>query len=62
MENKYDIDSLIKTFGTHAENNEKHRKFLLESNSSCEWAKDDFSISKALSEMCKEIKELKNGK
>lgn len=59
MEN-YDIDSLIKTFERHSkewdiqhEKNQIHFK-------DAPWVKDDFSMARALMEICKEIKALKD--
>ncbi len=63
MENKYDVDSLIQTFERHSKAGEENRirdlKREKESGEKWEWLKDDFSISKALLAICKEIKALK---
>jgi hypothetical protein len=66
MENKYDLESMIETFENHAKSAEERRKIDLqrekESGEKWEWLRDDFNISKALLSICKELKELKNGK
>lgn len=60
MDNKYDIDSLIKTFDNHSKEwdiqHEKNKINFPDQN----WVKDDFSMSRALMEICKEIKALKD--
>lgn len=62
MENKYDIDSLIETFEIHSKevekNIENHNRFKPDSD----WIYDDFNISKAFLEICKEIKVLKQSR
>ncbi len=60
MKNKYDIECLIKTFEEHHQTSESLRKITLECNPDSEWAKDDFSISKALKTICMEIQKLKD--
>lgn len=60
MANKYDIESLIKAFESHAKTAEEQRMLDLEKFPEAEHLKDDFSISKALLSICEEIKELKS--
>jgi len=61
MENKYDIDSLIETFERHHKEVLDKRKRNLDQYPDNEYYEkiDDFCISKAFMEICKEIKKLK---
>jgi hypothetical protein len=56
----YDIDTMIKTFEDHSKENQVRRVKEIEQFPDSEWLKNDFCISKALLEMCKMIKDLKN--
>lgn len=62
MENKYNLDRLIETFERHAVEFDQKENELLNKWTSSERSKptDVFNISKALLEICKEIKELKD--
>jgi len=58
MESKYDLESLIETFGIHAEKNLAQRMIDLELFPDSEYLKDDFCISKALQAICLVLKDL----
>ncbi len=67
MTQKYDIESLIETFEKHHTEVEKERKEQLEKfleeyagSPIPDHMQNEFSISKALSEICKEIKAIKD--
>ncbi len=56
---KYTLEELIKTFEKHAINNHAQLMQDREKYPDAEWTKNDFDISRALCEICKEIEKLK---
>jgi hypothetical protein len=60
MKNKYDIDSLIKTFEIHSKKYDESLKDHKQKYPGSKQYMDDFSLSKAMLGICKEIKEIKD--
>lgn len=58
MTEKYDIESLIKTFGNHAIANEARRQETLKKFPDAEWAKQEFDLSAALKEICIQLQNI----
>lgn len=56
----YDLDNMIETFSRHAqmfeENDKKHKEQFPDRDPNVEW---EFCLSRALAEICREIKEIK---
>jgi hypothetical protein len=59
---RYDLENLIKTFEIHSKEIEKNIEKQNRSHPDSDWIYDDFNISKAFLQICKEIYNLKKKK